>query len=271
MNSSSGSMEPDTSAAEAYDTILVPEVMQPWADLMVQKAHVGTGARTLDVACGTGVVARCAARLCGPQSHASGLDIDPAMITVAKAAALREALNIDYRCGSASELPFEASSFDAALCLHGLQYFPDKTLALAEVRRVMRPGAGLVMVVWTAMETCAGNWAMITALERRGIDAKDMRKPFALSDSAALRTLVEHAGFNDVTVEGTHRTVRFASVRTFVESIARGAPSSRLALAQVPPPDWQGFLTDVEVQLAPWTENARLEFPMASNVLSAWR
>jgi SAM-dependent methyltransferase len=271
MKSSSGRVGIDTSAAEAYDAVLVPEVFRPWAELMVQEAHVQEGMRTLDVACGTGVVARCAARFCGPRGRSTGIDIDPAMIEVARAAALREGLAIDYRCGSASELPFDAGSFDAALCLQGLQYFPDKEQALSDLRRVLRPGARLVVVVWTEMEACAGNWAMIRALERLGVDAKDMRKPFALADSSALRALGEQAGFEDVTVEVVHRTVRFASATTFVESIAQGAPSSRLALAQVPPPQWQDFLTDVEAQLAAWTQDARLEFPMASNVLVARR
>lgn len=264
-------MEIDTSAAEFYDAVLVPEVFRPWAELMIQEARVQNGMRTLDVACGTGVVARCAARSCGRRGRSTGLDIDPAMIKVAKAAAVREGLDIDYLCGSASELPFEAGSFGAALCLHGLQYFPDKHQALIELRRVMRPKASLVVVVWAEMETCAGNWAMITALERRGVDARDMRKPFALADSTALRTLVEQAEFEDAAVKVVYRTVRFASAKTFVESIAQGAPSSRLALAQVPPAQWQDFLTDVEAQLAPWTQDARLEFPMASNVLVARR
>src|SRR5262245_13977070 len=112
----------DTSAAEAYDTAIVPIVFRPWAELMVQEARVHSSMRILDLACGTGVIARCAARLCSP----SGIDIDPAMIEVARAAALREGLEIDYRCAPASELPFAAASFDAVLCLQGLQYFPDK-------------------------------------------------------------------------------------------------------------------------------------------------
>jgi SAM-dependent methyltransferase len=271
MTNSPGSAEIDTSAAEAYDAVLVPEVFRPWAELMVQKARVQEGTRTLDVACGTGIVARCAARLCGPRGRTSGIDIDPAMIEVAGAAALREDLEIDYRCGSAGELPFEADSFDAALCLQGLQYFPDKEQALAELRRVMRRDASLVVVVWTDMEACAGNWAMIAALESLSLDAHNMRKPFALADAATLRALAEQAGFGDVTVEVAHRTVRFASAKAFVESIAQGAPSSRLALAQVPPPQWQGFLADVEARLAAWTRDGRLEFPMASNVLMARR
>lgn len=259
----------DISAAEAYDAVLVPEVFRPWAELVVEETRLEKGMQALDVACGTGVVARCAANVCGRKGCSSGIDIDPAMIEVARAAALRDGLDIDYRCGSASELPFEAASFDAALCLQGLQYFPDKPLALAELRRVMRPTARLGIVVWAQMELCAGNWAMIVALERRGIDAKDMRKPFALSDATALRSLAQEAGFEDVRVEIAYRKVRFESVKTFVESIAQGAPSSRLALAQVPPSQWHDFVADVESQLEPWTYDARLEFPMASNVLIA--
>ena len=61
----------DTTAAEAYDAELVPVVFRPWAELMVQEARVHNGMRTLDVACGTGVVARCAARLCSPEGRSS--------------------------------------------------------------------------------------------------------------------------------------------------------------------------------------------------------
>jgi SAM-dependent methyltransferase len=261
----------DTTAAEAYDSVLVPVVLQSWAELMVREADVHEGMRTLDIACGTGVVARCAARAAGPSGHTSGIDIDPAMIEVAKSSAQRQRLDIDYRCTSAEQLPFESGTFDAVFCQQGLQYFPDKTKALREVGRVMRPGARFIAVVWTDMETCAGNWAMITALERRSIDAKDMRKPFSLSDRAAMGALVESAGFERVTVCAKHQMVHFASVKAFVEGIAQGAPSSRLALMKVPPLQWPDFLAEVESQLAPWINEGRLAFPMACNVLVAIR
>lgn len=263
--------KPDTTSAEAYESVLVPEVFRPWAELLVREAQIPEGARTLDVACGTGIVARCAARVCGPLGRSTGIDIDPAMINVANAAAQREGLHIDYLCASASELPFESASFDAVLCQQGLQYFPDKGEALSEWRRVMRPNARFAASTWTDMEQCAGNWAMITTLERRNIDAKDMRKPFSLSDPAAMRALAEAAGFADVTVQIFRRPARFASVKAFVEAIGQGAPSSRLALAKVPPAEWAGFLADVENQLAPWSRGGPLEFPMACNVLSARR
>jgi SAM-dependent methyltransferase len=262
----------DTTSAEAYDSVLVPVVLQSWAEIMVREADVRAGMRTLDIACGTGVVARCAARANGTGGYTAGIDIDPAMIAVARAAARRQGLEIDYRCTPADQLPFDPATFDAVFCQQGLQYFPDKSQALGEVRRVTRPGGRFVAVVWTEMETCAGNWAMITALERRGIDAKDMRKPFSLSDRAGMRALVESAGFDRVDVCAKHQTVHFASVKAFVDGIAQGAPSSRLALLKVPPEQWPDFLADVEGQLAPWIDHkGHLAFPMACNVLVARR
>ncbi len=262
---------PDTSAAEAYEAILVPEVFRPWAELMITEAGIREGMRTLDVACGTGVVARCAARLCGASGESTGIDIDAAMIEVARAASIREGLRVVYHCGSATELPFQPDTFDAAFCLQGLQYFPDKATALAGLHRVMHKNAILVLATWTDMQACAGHWAMIGALERRNIDAREMRKPFALSDPADLRRLAASAGFESVTVQTMHRMVRFPSAQAFVESIAQGAPSSRLALAKVPAAEWPDFLADVEAQLAPWSLEGRLEFPMTSLLLSARR
>jgi ubiquinone/menaquinone biosynthesis C-methylase UbiE len=238
---------------------------------MVVEAGISEGARTLDVACGTGIVARCAARLCGARGRSIGADLDPAMIEVARATSVREGQHVEYHCAPATDLPFEPAAFDTAFCLQGLQYFPDKAKALAELYRVMRPGGTLIVATWTGMEENAGHWAMISALERRNIDAKDMRKPFALSDPASMRTLAAEAGFKSVAVQTLRRTARFPSAKVFVESTAKGAPSSRLALAKVPAAEWPDFLADVEARLSPRGPGVPIEFVMASNLLSAHR
>src|SRR5262245_47051598 len=85
-------LKPDTAAAEAYESVIVPEVFRPWAEVLVREARIQEGMRTLDVACATGAVARCAAHLCGPRGRSTGIDIDPAMIEVARAAARKEGL-----------------------------------------------------------------------------------------------------------------------------------------------------------------------------------
>jgi SAM-dependent methyltransferase len=259
----------DTSAAEAYEAVLVPAVFRPWAELMVREAGVIEGARALDVACGTGIVARCAARLSGARGRSTGIDIDPAMIEVARATSVREGQHVEYHCAPATDLPFEPAAFDAAFCQQGLQYFPDKQQALAELRRVLRPNGILAVTTWTEMEDNAGHWAMIGALERRNIDAQDLRKPFALSDPASMRTLAENAGFERVRVQTVRLPARYPSAKAFVESIAKGAPSSRLALLKVPATQWAGFLADVEARLAPRGSGTPIELVMASNLLSA--
>jgi ubiquinone/menaquinone biosynthesis C-methylase UbiE len=142
----------DVSGPEAYEAVLVPAVFKPWAELLVREAEIKEGLDVLDVACGTGIVARCAARAGGARSRVAGADLDPAAIEVAKAVSISEGLKIDYRCASASELPFESGSFDAVLCQQGLQYFPDIQRAMSEFHRVLRPCGRAVAATWTDMK-----------------------------------------------------------------------------------------------------------------------
>jgi SAM-dependent methyltransferase len=171
--------------------------------------------------------------------------------------------------GSACELPFESGSFDAVLCLQGLQYFPDRLKAMTDMRRVLRPGAPLITMTWSAMENCKGYLAMISALERRHIDATAARKPFALASSKQLHSLAAEAGFEHVEIRAEQRAARFRSAADFVDAMLQGAPSSRHALEKVPSEDWPGFLAEVAAMLEQWNGDAGLEFPMESHVLEA--
>jgi ubiquinone/menaquinone biosynthesis C-methylase UbiE len=190
------------------------------------------------------------------------------MIETARAVSIASA-NTDYQIASADELPFAPAVFDAVLCLQGLQYFPDRLKALTEMRRVIKPDSRLMAAVWSAIENCKGHWALVTALERRGIDASSARHPFLLSDSGVLRTLAEKAGFKRIAIRTMQQLTEFASAKDFVDAIAKGAPSSRHALAQVSDAEWPGFLSEVEATLAPWQQGATLAFPMESSVLEA--
>ncbi|MGC1549220.1 MAG: methyltransferase domain-containing protein [Rhodanobacter sp.] len=255
--------------AEAYEAALVPGLIAPWAEVIASEAQIEAGMRVIDVACGSGVATRYAARLCGMSGKATGVDIDLGMIEVARTVATSDNLPTEYHYGSASELPFDSESFDAALCLQGLQYFPDQPKAMAELHRVMQPNSRLVVITWSEMQSCKGYWAMISALERRNIDATAMRKPFALSDPVAMRALAEDAGFKRVAIRTEQRPARFPSARCFVDAMAQGAPSSRHALAHVPTAEWSNFLSEVEDALAPWQRDTCVEFPMECNVLEA--
>jgi ubiquinone/menaquinone biosynthesis C-methylase UbiE len=94
------------SVAENYERNLVPIIFAPWADELVETACLRQGDRVLDVACGTGIVARIAARKLGGTGSVTGLDVSAPMIMVARATALTEGVAVEWREASAVELPF---------------------------------------------------------------------------------------------------------------------------------------------------------------------
>jgi ubiquinone/menaquinone biosynthesis C-methylase UbiE len=99
-------------SAEAYEEVFVPALFEPWAQLLVGAAGIRAGDRVLDVACGTGIVARTAADRVGATGSVVGIDRNPAMLAVAE----RLRPDIEWRQGDASGLPFLGRSFDVVLC-----------------------------------------------------------------------------------------------------------------------------------------------------------
>jgi SAM-dependent methyltransferase len=110
---------------ENYERHLVPALFGPWAAQLVELAAPGPGERVLDVACGTGIVARRAAALVQPGGAVAGLDSNRGMLEVARAAAAEVRPVIDWRAGDAADLPFPDGVFEVVLCQQGLQFFPE--------------------------------------------------------------------------------------------------------------------------------------------------
>lgn len=133
----------DPAAAERYEEVL-ERVMRPFVTAVVDRGAPGVGDRVLDLACGTGYVAREVRHRLGAAVTISGVDPNPVMLAVAA----RVAPDIDWQPAPAHALPYDDDSFDVVLCQQGLQFFPDLTAALREVRRVLRPGGRLVGTVW---------------------------------------------------------------------------------------------------------------------------
>ena len=260
----------DTRAAESYHAVLVPGLFGAWAEEAVGWAGITSGQHVLDVACGPGTATEPAARRAGPKGSAIGIDIDAGMVAFASARAEKHRdLRLEYRCGSAQELPFPDRTFDAVLCLQGLQFFADRAAALAEMRRVMKPNARIVATVWRGLEHCVGNRVVIQALERRGIDCTPAYKPFSLDDQPLLRELFEKAGFREVQARIATKAARFNSPADFVEALARGGPSTRHAIAKLRADERPAFVAEISAALEPWVAGSKLGFPMHSHVVTA--
>ncbi|MCO5108730.1 MAG: class I SAM-dependent methyltransferase [Burkholderiaceae bacterium] len=112
-----------SSFPETYERCLVGPLFRPWAETILDDVDLAPGDRVLDVACGTGIVARLARERLGEAGRVVGVDISPAMLAVARTAAPA----IDWREGDACALPLrDAEKFDVVVCQQGLQFFPDK-------------------------------------------------------------------------------------------------------------------------------------------------
>ena len=140
-----------SSVPEGYERHLAPVLFAPWAEVLIDAVGVQPGAEVLDVASGTGVVARLAAARAGTSGRVVASDISGAMLAhAANVAAPAGSAPIDYLEASVTELPLDDGSFDVVLCQQGMPFFTDRPGAAAEMLRVLRPGGTIGMSVWLA-------------------------------------------------------------------------------------------------------------------------
>jgi SAM-dependent methyltransferase len=192
MTSSVETFQLSVEAAEVYESSFVPALFAGWAPHLVEAAGIAPGQAVLDVACGTGIVARTATDRMGGRGRVVGLDINEGMLTVAR----RLRPDIEWRQGDAADLPFEAGSFDAVLCQSALMFFPDRAGALREMARVATPGGTVAVQVWDRLEAQAGYGAMYEAFaEHLGPDGMELESSYwSLGDLDLMGSLFEAAG-----------------------------------------------------------------------------
>jgi SAM-dependent methyltransferase len=217
-------------AAESYEQHLVPAMFAPWAPLLINLAVVHTGDRVLDLACGTGVVARLASTRVGQAGRVVGLDVNAAMLGVARSLPMVAGASVEWLEASALDIPLPDEAFDVVLCQQGLQQFPDRPCALREMHRVLAPGGRLAASVWSRIQGSPGMAALVAALERHVSSeaANNRRAPFALADANELRNLIVGAGFIDVEVRTHVETARFPTPEMLVEAQLAATPLSTL-------------------------------------------
>lgn len=259
------------SAAEQYQRELVPAMFAPWAAAIVDLAAIGPGERVLDVACGTGVVTRLAAGRAGDTGRVVGLDINPAMLAVARSLPESGGEPVEWIEASALEMPLPDGAFDLVLCQHGLQQVPDRLSALREMRRVLAPGGRVALCVWSRIEGSPGMAALVAALERHaGVEAADNRRaPFALGDPAELESLLVDAGFRDVRVQTLVETARFPSPEAMVDAQLAATPLS--TLGAFTDEARQRVADHVRTALHSYLQGGALAVPMEAHIALAAR
>jgi ubiquinone/menaquinone biosynthesis C-methylase UbiE len=256
-------------AAERYEQVVARYILGPWAPLLVDAAGVSAGERVLDVACGTGVVARLAAERVGAGGLVVGIDLNPGMIAVARRLSAPAECSIEWIERSALDLQLPDGTFDVVLCQQGLQFFPDKALAMREMRRVLSSPRGRVSLsVWNSIGCY--NSAVGEALAKYIGD--DIAARFCASRQAPtkeeLEQLAKDAGFSRIAVQVRRLDIHLPPPENFVlDHLAATPVASAIAAAGSEISNRIG--ADVRNQLQPYTDRHGMTFPEETYFLLA--
>ncbi|GAA2268760.1 ubiquinone/menaquinone biosynthesis methyltransferase [Streptomyces ruber] len=195
------------SAPERYEQFAAP-IMAPFVEAVLDTVDLFPGAQALDLACGTGFVARAAAGRVGPTGHVVAVDINEGMLRVAAARAPRMYPDIEFVQAPADSLPLEEAGFDVVICQQGAQFFPDLDTALKEAARVLRPGGRIAVTTWAPKERSPYFDAQHRVIEEYGTPEEAAAHGRAFSCTAdRLATAFAAAGLRDVTVHLVRRDV----------------------------------------------------------------
>jgi SAM-dependent methyltransferase len=260
-----------TDPATIYEAWFVPAVFAPLARQVLDQRTIPPRARVLDVACGTGIVARTIAARPGVAGRVVGLDLNPEMLDVARQESAAAGLPVEWRQGSAQELPFENGAFDLVVCQQGLQFFPDKLGAVSEMYRVLAPHGEAILVTWRGLDQNPFFAAFERAV-RRNLDTPAIEIAFSLGDPAALGALLLDAGFANVTVEPIEVMADYGQPDRFVEFQVNASAAAIPALQALDVAERAALIAAIADELAEPLREAtcgdRLRFPLQGIV--AW-
>ena len=184
------------SIPKLYETYLVPLIFEPYAVDLANRLASRSITRVLEIAAGTGVVTRNLASVLPQSVSIVATDLNQSMLDLASAVGTRR--TVEWRQADAMQLPFRDGTFDAVVCQFGVMFFPGKSKAFSEARRVLRPGCVFIFNVWDRIEENEFADTVTTALE--SLFPKDpprfmARTPHGYYDRSTIERDLENGGF----------------------------------------------------------------------------
>jgi len=255
-------------APEAYERYFVPAIGGPLAHDLIAEAALRAGERVLDVACGTGVVARLAAERVGAGGTVAALDLNAAMLDVARTVPAPAAPPIRWYESPAESMPLPDAAFDVVLCQLGLQFIENKTAALREMHRVTARGGRVLVSVPTPTEF----WGVLDAASAHRVPgaAAFVRAVFSLNDPAEVERLLRGAGFQEVAVRRYTKTLRLPAPRDFLWQYVQCTPLAA-QLAEADHALLESLERDVVEGWKPWTTNGGMRYEQGMIVATGRR
>jgi ubiquinone/menaquinone biosynthesis C-methylase UbiE len=213
------------SVPKVYGKFLVPLIFEPYAADMRRRVAALNPSRLLETAAGTGVVTRALASIARPGTSIVATDLNQAMLD--EAAAAGTARPVEWRRADAMALPFADNDFDTIVCQFGVMFFPDKTKAFAEARRVLKPGGTLLFNVWDRISENEFADTVTNALA--GVFPDDpprfmARTPHGYHDLRTIQHDLAAAGFTEPQIETIAARSRADSPHVPAFAYCQGTP-----------------------------------------------
>lgn len=203
------------SIPENYDRYMVPLIFEPFAADIARRAAALSPGAVLEIAAGTGVVTRALAPRLSPDASYVVTDLNQPMLDYAASRQTPDS-RIEWRQADAMALPFEDAAFDLVCCQFGAMFFPNRTSAYREARRVLKPGGRFLFNVWDRIEENVFADDVTNALARIFPDDPPRflaRTPHGYHDKVLIRRDLEDAGFSRVVIETRAEQSRASSPR----------------------------------------------------------
>ena len=214
------------SIPENYDRYMVPMIFEPFAVDLARRAASLSPVAVLEIAAGTGVVTRALAPKLSPGASYVVSDLNQPMLDYAASHQAPDD-RITWRQADAMALPFEDAAFDLVCCQFGAMFFPNRTSAYREAKRVLKPGGHFLFNVWDRIEENIFADDVTNALAKLFPNNPPRflaRTPHGYNDTAVIRSDLEEAGFSRVMIETRAEQSRAASPRIPAVGYCQGTP-----------------------------------------------
>lgn len=222
---------------------LFSRAQEPWEDWLLGLAPIASNAAILDAGCGAGAILLPAARL-AREGLVVGVDQSQAMLDRCRIDAETAGLRAHLARADVQRLPFAGASFDVVMMNHMLYHVPDIPAALAEARRVLRPGG-----VFLAATNSVDNMPQLADLLRKAWASAGLAEPLS-GETLARRFGLENGGplvaaaFGDVTRHDRGDALEFPTADPVLAYVA-----SMISRRGMPDTAWAALLESVRVEV----------------------
>ena len=257
-------------AARTYESQKVPAMFAPLAAATVENIAIEPDDTVLDVACGTGVILRAIGEKTKPTpSRLAGCDLNRGMVEVAR----ELTADVPYQCqwyeADVETLPFQSGEFSLCFCQQGLQFFPEKTIALREIARVLRPGGRLVLTVWSEVSPLFPCLADALRAHINSGVAEQSLAPFSFRDVAVISQLLKDAGYTALNVRELTVIRALGPAPASIPGEIAGNPVG-VEVSKQPEQTQAAIISEVTKMIQVYANTSGFSIPQKTHLIEAW-